>query len=50
MDDIDRVENMLWQYWSELSEPKETYTKWFYSQRKQVVAWLFSRDVKLKGE
>ena len=49
MEDIDRVENMLWQYWNELPEPKPQYTKWFYSYRKNIVSWLFSMEIELKG-
>ena len=45
MDDIDYVETMLWRYWQELPFPKPEYTTWFYTQRKQIVQWLFSTDV-----
>lgn len=45
IDDIDRVEMMLWNYWDESAEPKPEYTKWFYTERKQIVRWLFSGEI-----
>ena len=31
----------------EMPEPKPQYTKWFYSERKHIVSWLFSGEVEL---
>ncbi len=47
MNYIDQIEDLLFKYWEELPEGKETYTMWFYRYRKGVVQWLFSQMVEM---
>ena len=47
MDYIEEVERLLFKFWEELPQPKETYTMWFYHSRYDVIRWLFSKKVKL---
>jgi len=50
MDDIESVENLLFKFWQDMPEPKTNYTLWFYTYRKNVIQWLFSRMVEMPEE